>query len=244
MSAEPADSQIPRCLNCDYALVGLTSPRCPECGRDYDPNDQTTFRTGDEIGIIGKILLSQPGRNSYVICAVSAIALLIGESVPNGYPIPEFLGMFFLVVIFLAWFLRVSLYAIAKKYFTAHSFSVPNTRRRAWIYFPVVFVIVVCLLTVRAPLWLTFAISRPFMERVASEQLQNPKRERGPRWLGLYRAREIQPVVGGMEFRVTGSLWGGFAYLPEIRKLGSVPPGRERFYGNWYLVDFRSDFGD
>jgi hypothetical protein len=34
-----------RCLSCKYSLVGLTGPpyRCPECGREFDPNDPGTF---------------------------------------------------------------------------------------------------------------------------------------------------------------------------------------------------------
>ena len=31
------------CRGCDYALVGLRSPRCPECGRRFDPADPRTF---------------------------------------------------------------------------------------------------------------------------------------------------------------------------------------------------------
>lgn len=36
------------CLDCDYALNHLTSNRCPECGRLFDPNDPTTFRPLNE----------------------------------------------------------------------------------------------------------------------------------------------------------------------------------------------------
>ena len=32
------------CRECGYALVGLTSNRCPECGREFDPSDSATFR--------------------------------------------------------------------------------------------------------------------------------------------------------------------------------------------------------
>lgn len=31
------------CLNCHYSLVGLDSARCPECGREFDPGNPTTF---------------------------------------------------------------------------------------------------------------------------------------------------------------------------------------------------------
>jgi hypothetical protein len=32
-----------RCLNCKYDLRNLPEHRCPECGREFDPNDSTTF---------------------------------------------------------------------------------------------------------------------------------------------------------------------------------------------------------
>src|SRR5688572_13311268 len=31
-----------RCLACHYSLKNLTEHRCPECGREFDPNDSTT----------------------------------------------------------------------------------------------------------------------------------------------------------------------------------------------------------
>ncbi len=32
-----------RCLGCGYILDGLPEPRCPECGRGFDPNDALTY---------------------------------------------------------------------------------------------------------------------------------------------------------------------------------------------------------
>lgn len=34
-----------RCKNCFYIIDGLTEPRCPECGREFDPNDRRTYTT-------------------------------------------------------------------------------------------------------------------------------------------------------------------------------------------------------
>jgi hypothetical protein len=33
------------CINCGYDLQALPEPRCPECGRGFDPDDPTTYRT-------------------------------------------------------------------------------------------------------------------------------------------------------------------------------------------------------
>lgn len=33
------------CLDCDYELINLTETRCPECGREFNANDASTFKT-------------------------------------------------------------------------------------------------------------------------------------------------------------------------------------------------------
>src|SRR3954464_2705525 len=44
-SSTPAASMTPRmfCKGCGYALVGLESRVCPECGRAFDPANRRTF---------------------------------------------------------------------------------------------------------------------------------------------------------------------------------------------------------
>ncbi len=39
------DTQNARCLICGYILYGLPEPVCPECGRAFDPSDESTFDT-------------------------------------------------------------------------------------------------------------------------------------------------------------------------------------------------------
>ena len=42
MSVDVPDSA--QCRECGYLLRGLPEPRCPECGRPFDPHDPTTYR--------------------------------------------------------------------------------------------------------------------------------------------------------------------------------------------------------
>lgn len=44
MDQTPADNAA-RCLTCGYLLQGLPDPICPECGRAFDPSDESTFDT-------------------------------------------------------------------------------------------------------------------------------------------------------------------------------------------------------
>ena len=50
------------CLTCNYALRGLTSPRCPECGRPFDPDQPLTFNQGRPLDRWSKLLLRPIGR--------------------------------------------------------------------------------------------------------------------------------------------------------------------------------------
>jgi hypothetical protein len=42
------DALDKRCLTCGYILDHLPAPRCPECGREFDPADAATFRVGGD----------------------------------------------------------------------------------------------------------------------------------------------------------------------------------------------------
>ena len=37
------EEPLKRCLRCKYILDWLPEPRCPECGRLFDPRDPSTF---------------------------------------------------------------------------------------------------------------------------------------------------------------------------------------------------------
>src|SRR4051794_11931117 len=43
MDEFPATESPPRCLQCHYVLRGLPEPRCPECGRFFDPGDPLSY---------------------------------------------------------------------------------------------------------------------------------------------------------------------------------------------------------
>src|SRR5947209_768581 len=34
-----------RCIDCGYVLIGLPAGKCPECGREFDPDRPVTFTT-------------------------------------------------------------------------------------------------------------------------------------------------------------------------------------------------------
>jgi hypothetical protein len=62
-----------RCLTCGYILDHLPEPRCPECGRGFDPNAARTYRVGPVKGPLRALLA--------LLAAVLSIELTVGRLV-------------------------------------------------------------------------------------------------------------------------------------------------------------------
>src|SRR5438045_3979320 len=84
-----------RCLSCKYDLRHLTEHRCPECGREFDPSDPTTFvAKADPVRRHAR----RVGLFAFLAIAGASIALVFLQSPgARGKDIP------FLIIIFLAW---------------------------------------------------------------------------------------------------------------------------------------------
>ena len=57
------------CRDCEYRLIGLTVPRCPECGRVFDRHDQSSFLATPHEALAEAILLT--------MAIVAAVALVL-----------------------------------------------------------------------------------------------------------------------------------------------------------------------
>jgi len=63
-----------RCKGCDYPIRGLRTPRCPECGREFEMGKPTTYV---------RPITRRPWHNLVVVAAVSYLAPLLAL-VPAG----------------------------------------------------------------------------------------------------------------------------------------------------------------
>src|SRR5678815_4137000 len=72
------------CLDCGYALHGLPTPRCPECGREFDPLDPKTMNMGRELSELAKFVLG-PVRWPVSLISWGAIAIALWYArLPGG----------------------------------------------------------------------------------------------------------------------------------------------------------------
>src|SRR5580693_7070002 len=45
------------CISCNYQLRGLVTRRCPECGREFDPDNPETMNMGRELSAVDRFVL-------------------------------------------------------------------------------------------------------------------------------------------------------------------------------------------
>lgn len=229
----PDDSPA-RCRACGYALRGLTEPRCPECGRAFDPADSRTVYLGRVPGWFARLLLRPPGWPLQSCLTLLALLALFSVSTPGGYFLVDLLAYFGLAVLGFVWLMRLVL-AIAAAVYYRHALA----RAWRWALVPVAIAVVIVLVRARVPLRLRFELSHGALDRLAAGVVSgtvDPNDVVG-HWVGTYPVERVERLPGGMRFivRDTGFLYaGGFAYSP-----GQAPTvvGEDRYHhiaGPWY----------
>lgn len=77
-----ADEKVGLCWECGYSLKGLPTPRCPECGRPFDPADERTMNMGGEVGGLAGRLMRPPGWSLHLLAAVAVLMSLWAAATP------------------------------------------------------------------------------------------------------------------------------------------------------------------
>jgi hypothetical protein len=67
------ETKVGACWECGYSLRGLETPRCPECGRAFDPADAMTMNMGISVGPVKRFMMRPPGWPLYLLTAVAAV---------------------------------------------------------------------------------------------------------------------------------------------------------------------------
>src|SRR5687768_12954167 len=85
MTAIPStspDHALGLCWECNYSLQGLATPRCPECGRPFDPADPATMNMDTHVGPLARWLMSPPGGPTFALVGVAVLISLWAAATP------------------------------------------------------------------------------------------------------------------------------------------------------------------
>ena len=234
----PANEPIGLCLGCNYPLWGLPTPRCPECGREFDPLDPSTMNMGRELTAFARWAL---GPLRWHVNLVSWLAMLFALWVARlpGGQVRHSSSLWILIglgVFWLGW--PIARAVIARKYGWPHSLVMGGQKQRVAVGLALLFsaTAIIYELPLRAGMY----VSRPAMDRMAQKLLTSGEFYADDQWLGVYKATRIKTTLGG-GVRITceesnRAYRSGFIYLPKVDANKTTWNGRDYHHitGPWW----------
>ena len=227
------------CLDCGYALRGLSDSVCVECGRAFIPGDETSYQIWEGV-YSWRRWARPPTLRTIVPIVVLSLWFLNEVSVPG-----RSLSACFLIVSYVA-FMVYGVADVAWRWSAcrrdAERASLDRLRRRygrwRWVVLPIAVVSAISLCVVNWPLRMRFALSRAAFEAAQSQLDGAVTLPAGRRWIGLFHV-EIRRE-GRYIYYVTGqtSLMGEGGFGKGTRVEGELSVG-EHVAGDWYVVHER-----
>lgn len=234
-----------RCLGCGYALRDLTTSRCPECGRAFDPADTRTMRTERSPSVLAEFFLKPPRRLFNGVVLLIALMILGAAAWPGEIVVVLVLGVGVLLTAGAIWAARLILALILGWHYKRDL----RKHWRAWLVTPVIVAVMVVLLVLQVPLRLAFLVALPDLNQLVAEVRALPATTQPTtlpgRRLGIWYAGQVDVDSGVLWFVIDGTgLFEreGFAYAGgnEPGDVSGCHPVRRHFWGGWYRC--REDF--
>jgi hypothetical protein len=238
MTQAMTEKPVGLCLDCDYPLQGLQTTRCPECGREFDPNDPCTMNMGRKIGDMTWWWLGPISSKLYALTLVAAVVTLWFARLPNNIFQPMPIACIIWITIGAVWFVwPVLRYVVAvQKRWPRFKFK---TGLVQWLVMPLIIVLMIVAIRYRVPLRLTFWASRPSMESLAKQVIEKPETAPNEEWAGAYNAKKIRRTRHGMQFTVEDAnvnYRAGFIYMPGVDpSRGKDWPSRRYVGDGWWI---------
>ncbi|HEX8520621.1 MAG TPA: hypothetical protein VF669_00110 [Tepidisphaeraceae bacterium] len=211
------ESKLGLCLDCNYPLHGLPTPRCPECGRNFDPADPLTMNMGRELTSLMLWVLG-PIRGLVGAASWAALFFALWSARLPGGKVRASASLWVLVALGLVWLIWPVLRGIyGRKYGWPTSLLMQGQKQRVLV--GIAMVLSAIAIWYRLPLKAGIAISRPAMERMAKNLVASGNFYANDQWVGVYPAKHIKVVPGGVRFTSEDSdvtYKAGFAYLPNV----------------------------
>jgi hypothetical protein len=225
------------CIACNYPLRGLSSTRCPECGREFDPADPWTMETRRPVPQYQRWLVDPVGPWTWRLVYIGVGATLWGWAwLPGGYLVAIFglllIGANCAYRLFRAVAARVVAHRCRRR--PVNIFGVGMRR-----FTPAILLLVMGVaMLLDPPLYLSLNVSR----LIAGDSLYRmwaidalPPGPLGPRFVGvLFVGRtHVSPAGIVLEVPLAGDVW----YEPESRTW-SVDRWRDQSGWNFWTQDF------
>jgi hypothetical protein len=230
------ESKVGICLGCNYPLRGLPSRRCPECGREFDPDEPPTMNMGRPLTLLARVLLGPTGWPTVCLAIAPVLWLVWIARNPGMYYL---LLNIFAAILFGVGSAFVMCVRLGLRMATATSFGQPQRppgiREGATA---AIVVLVVLAVVFRMPLYLGFLLSKSALDEFRRDLVEHPTAARPPvQWVGVYRMDTNMRTRqdGVLQFYLAGSFEDGFGYSVTPVEYAGINYGAGSYIGdNWY----------
>jgi hypothetical protein len=211
------------CLDCGYVLDHLAEPRCPECGRPFDPRDPSTFTTPAEYFKWRRWAQPPPMWIVGITGCLGAMFVLQASTLTTAEACFSVCATVIVSIALLGdYALRVVAVCSARK----NPMGSPPANERPpwrWIVMPAVLALVLSAFITRWPMHVRFEMSRPAFEAVVRELENGTRTQVGRQRIGWYRVDGVMDYARGgacyfvLGFGLVTADEVGFVYDPSGR---------------------------
>ncbi|MCC6679048.1 MAG: hypothetical protein IT436_18135 [Phycisphaerales bacterium] len=237
----PADS---RCLGCRYPLEGVVDPRCPECGRAFDPDDESTVYVPGRHTWWQRNALRPPGPALLTAAIASAGTLILAYCEPAGsYFLCEIVGVVVGTLVILIWIVRLGIALVEASQLKCYTTHIrPNWKR--WLVVPALILFAIVVSDLRVLGHLRLLAARATLEAVAQQALSPPSSWTRPTiaTTPLLVVSGPFPDNGVVIFHLPSDVgWLDSAlliYVPTAKTAADIPKrvrSPRHFQGLWYV---------
>lgn len=209
MSVDVPDNAV--CMGCGYALRGLPVPRCPECGRAFDPNDPNSFGPRPVPQWLRYWLEDPPSWQIGVVIGVFFLCLVLHALVwpsSDGLELVRVFQVLILSVVLIEYTMRLCVGAVFPIARWAFGWREGTRRRRRWRWYaaPACCVLTIVSWVCPLPSIVRFQLSRPAFEAAYRANRKDWQSFPSPRRVGLYYVDSLYTYNGFAAFHI--SSWG------------------------------------